>query len=92
VLRYRPVFFPDPGASSFPPPLPADLSDPRNIIGSCFQRKIKYFYWNSLEFPSDIGIIRTVGTNMTADARCTPDLQWITPPRRQLWGIVTDRG
>jgi hypothetical protein len=69
-----------------------ELSDPRNIIGSLFQRKIKYSCWNSLEFPRDIGIIRTVGTTMTADARCTPDLQWIAPPRRLLWGIVTDRG
>jgi len=69
-----------------------DLSDPRNIIGSLFQRKIKFFDRNSLEFPRDIGIIRTVGTTMTADARCTPDLQWIVLPRRLLWGIVTDRG
>jgi hypothetical protein len=69
-----------------------DLSDRRNIIGSFFQRKMKYFYGNSLEIQRDIGIIRTVGTIMTADARCTPDLQWNTPPRRLLWGIVTDRG
>jgi len=77
---------------AFPPGSLADLSDPRNIIGSLFQRKIKYFCWNSLEFPGDIGIIRTVGTKRPADARCTPDLQWIAPPRRLLWGIVTDRG
>ena len=75
-----------------PPPSPRDLSDLRNIIGSLYQRKIKYFGRNSLEFPRDIGIIRTVGTTMTADARCTPVLQWIAPPRRLLWGIVTDRG
>jgi hypothetical protein len=80
------------GGTGFPSPSAGDLSDPRNIIGSRFQRKMKYFYGNSLEIQRDIGIIRTVGTNMTADARCTPDLQWIAPPRRLLWGIVTDRG
>jgi hypothetical protein len=68
------------------------LSDGGTLSAAISSAKSKFSGRISLEITCDLGIIRTVGITRTADARRTPDLQWIVPPRRLLWGIVTDRG